>query len=78
MVRENGKNFKILKIVISMKVNTNLIRKMVTAFLIGKVVIYTKEITRMMKEMGMEKCIGLMDLFIKVNGKEESNMEWEK
>jgi len=40
----------------------------------GRVVTGIKENIRMMSDMVMERCIGLMAVFIKVNGSREFNM----
>lgn len=74
MARASGKNFKMYLIATAMMESINLIRKMDTVFLPGKVAIYTKETTKTMKEMAMEKCFGQMDRCIKENGKRGSNM----
>jgi hypothetical protein len=58
-----------------MKGSMSSTRRMEMEFLLGRVVMYTKVITKMMKEMDMVKCSGLMDLGIKESGKRASNME---
>jgi hypothetical protein len=55
MGKANGRNYKILRIAILMKENTQMIRKMAMEFLYGKVAIFIREIMLMMKEMVMEK-----------------------
>ena len=74
MARGNGRNSKMYQIATAMMANINLIRKMDMAFLPGKVAMFTKATTKMMKEMAMEKCFGLMVLCIKVSGKKASSM----
>lgn len=64
--------------VILMRETIPLIRSTVTEFLIGLVEIYTKENTKKMKEMDMEKCVGLMEVCIKGTGLEEFSMELVK
>jgi hypothetical protein len=56
-----------------MKVNMKMIRKMARAHLLGKAGMFTKVAIKMMKEMDMERCIGLMVHNIKVNGRKEYN-----
>jgi hypothetical protein len=51
---------------------------MVMVYLHGKVETFTKETIETMKEMALERCIGLTGLSTKVNGKRESNMDKEK
>ena len=58
MVKENGKRFKTRKHATNMKENTKTTRKMVKVSSNGKVGMFTKEITKMMRGMDMEKCIG--------------------
>ena len=53
----------------------NSIRRMEMEFSLGKVVTYSKVITKMMKEMGMVKCSGWMDLSTKESGRRVSSME---
>lgn len=54
MVKADGKVEKALN-AISTKAIIALIKNMVMVFLLGPVVIFTKENTKKMKEMGMEK-----------------------
>jgi hypothetical protein len=54
------------------------IRRMDMEYLIGKVVIYIRAVIKMMKEMDMGKCIGLMDHVIKDNGNKEFSMDKEE
>jgi len=56
------------KIVMLMTVTINLIKKMALVSLLGNQEINIKEHTKMMKDMVMVKCIGLMEVTIKVNG----------
>jgi len=62
-------------IAILMKENTILIRSMAMVYFYGRLVMSTRVITRMMKEMDMVRCIGSMDLFIKENGEKVFNMD---
>jgi hypothetical protein len=78
MVKENGKNFRMLKIVIALKVIILLTKRMGRVYSNGKVEMYIKVLIKMMREMVRGKCIGLMALFIKENGREEYNMVKEK
>ena len=78
MVKANGKNNIMHKPVITMKEITRMTRKMATVFSNGRAATSIRVTTKMTKEMVMVKCIGLMVLFIKVNGEEESNMELEE
>lgn len=74
MARVNGKSFKTRKLAILMKDSTNLTRKMVMAFSLGKVEMFTKAIIRMMSGMAMVRCIGLMDHSTLVNGRKVFSM----
>lgn len=74
----NGAKYKTSKIVTTMMANINMIKRTVTESLLGTVEIYTRETIKMMKEMDMERCSGLMALFIKVNGRKVFSMEWVK
>ena len=78
MERENGRKWGQLLTVIVMRENTHKIKRTGSGFSLGKVEIFIKEIIRKMKEMVMEKCIGLMGLSTKVNGDKESSMDWVK
>lgn len=51
-----------------------MIRKMAMVYLFGKVEMSIKEIIKMMKEKGMERCFGLTVSITRVNGKKVSNM----
>lgn len=42
---------------------------------LGQVEIFIKETMRMILEMVMDKCIGLTEVFIRVSGKMEFNMD---
>lgn len=53
-------------------------RRMVLECSPGPVATDIKVITRMMKERELEKCDGQMEVFTKVNGSEEFNMEKDK
>jgi hypothetical protein len=64
--REFGK--KVLEIAINMKEHTETIKNGVMDNLLGRVVMLIKETMKEMYEVAMEKCFGLMELFIKVNG----------
>jgi hypothetical protein len=75
MEKANGRNKQIRLTVTHMKVSIFKIRKTVMVYFNGKVVIYTKEIIKMMKEMDMEKCTGQMAQSIKDNGSRAFNME---
>ena len=75
MAKESGRRSKMYQIAITMKVNTKMTRKMDMGSFIGKVGMFTKETTRMMKETDMVRCSGLTVLNIKENGKKGFNME---
>ena len=64
MVRANGLQIKRNILVIILKV-----LKRVTESYIFIVVIFTKETLLQIEDKDMDKCFGLMDLFIKDNGK---------
>ena len=76
MAKVNGERTIIL-IAINMMVNIIWIKSMAMEFLAGKVEMFIKAIIRMMKEMVMEKCTGLMAQPIKVNGEKEFSMDME-
>ena len=76
MVKANGGKATIPKLII-MKVSIIWIKSMVMEYLIGKVETFTKAITRMMRGMDMEKCIGQMGQLIKESGRTEFNMVME-
>lgn len=78
MERENGKRFITPRIVTLTMESTLMIRRMGLECFNGKVAICSKVAIRMMKEMDMERCIGLMAVITKENGNKESNMVWEK
>jgi hypothetical protein len=61
MVRVGGKRLP-CRIATNMRENTSMIKRMDMVFLIGKVVIYTKEVIKMTREMGMARCFGQMAL----------------
>lgn len=77
MGEESGRRI-LDQLLILMKEITLWIRSMDKEHLGGKVGIYIMEGIEMMKEMVSGKCNGLMGQFIKVNGKEEYNMEKEE
>jgi hypothetical protein len=74
-VREIGERNKTIQNAIDLKENINSIWKMDLEHSLGKVVIFIMVITLMTNVWAMEKCIGLTDLFIKVNGSKVYNME---
>lgn len=76
MAKESGKNSKINKIVTVLRENTRWIRKTDMEYSNGKVGMCLKVTIKMMRERGMVKCIGQMDLYIKENGNEVSSMGW--
>lgn len=51
-----------------------MIRKMAMVYLLGKVVMYIKEIIKMTKEKDMVRCFGSTALITRENGKKVSNM----
>lgn len=53
-------------------------RKMDMEYFLGLQVMFIKEITLLIKEMVMDKCIGRMEASLKVTGVREFNMVWEK
>ena len=72
-----GEKMKMIQIVIDLKVNFNRIRKMEQVHSHGKVGMYIMETILMMKEEGMERCIGSMGSYIKENGTKVSHMDLE-
>jgi len=68
MEKESGKVKKEIKFVIYMMVIMLMIRNKEKVYIHGRVEIYTKDNILMMKEMEMDKCYGLMAVFMKVNG----------
>ena len=60
------------------RVNTSTIKSKVMESSPGLPATFTKEITVRINEMGTDKCIGLMEVFIKASGEKESNMEWAR
>ena len=69
---------EVLEIVISMKDNILKIKNQVMEFLHGLVEIFIKEIIKTIVEMGMDKCTGVMVVFIKDNGEKVFNMEKDR
>lgn len=63
---------------IAMMVIIKMIRNMASEHLFGRVAMFIRVNFSLMKEKAMEKCNGLMDLCIKVNGSKEFNMDKEK
>jgi hypothetical protein len=61
-----------------MQVTTRMIKSMVTVNSIGRVEISMLVLTRMIKDMGMEKCFGLMAQYTKEIGSKACNMDLEK
>ena len=76
MVKEYGK--EVQEIVINMKDNIQMIKNQVMGFLLGRVEIFIKEIMNLMLEMDMDKCIGVMVVFIRANGKMVFSMGKDK
>jgi hypothetical protein len=74
MARANGRKQVIKQTVIAIRASTTKIKRMDMAYSIGRVEIYTKGTIKMMKEMALVKCIGLMDLVIKALGNKGFNM----
>ena len=62
------------EIVINIRGNTWMIKNQVMVFSHGRVEMYTREIMRMTQEMVMGKCIGWMEVSIKVIGGMAYNM----
>ncbi len=69
---------KAQEIMINMKDNTSMIRNVGTEYSHGQLVMYIRVITKQMSEMGMGKCIGMMEAFIKGIGIMEYNMDKAK
>lgn len=67
-----------LEIVISMKGNMLTIRSLAMVFSLGQLVMFIKAIMKMIQEMDMAKCTGVMEVIIKANGKMEFNMVKDK
>ena len=78
MVKVYGGNQKMILVVINMKVTTNMIKKKVKDSLHGTQVIFIKVVTKMMKEMDLEKCFLLMVQYIVVIGTEVFNVDKPK
>ena len=57
-----------LEVVINIKANIKMIKNKDMVFSHGAMVMSIKEITLMILDKDMEKCIGVMALFIKVTG----------
>jgi hypothetical protein len=74
MEKVNGAKKLKHKIVIVMKVNISSIKNLVLVFSHGKVVINIEGPTKMMKDMDMVKCTGLMVATTKENGFMEFSM----
>lgn len=74
MERVSGESQKI-QFLTATRESINMIRKMVRVYSHGPQVIFIREGIRMMKEMGQERCSGLMDQSITESGREVSNME---
>lgn len=55
-----------------------MIRSEVMVFLSGSQEIITRVISRMMREMAMERCTGWMEVCIRVNGTMESSTGLER
>jgi hypothetical protein len=70
MAKENGKRNLQLKVgkVTVMKANIYWIRKTGMVYLNGRVATFLKVNMLMMKETASEKCLGLMEAFIRDNG----------
>ena len=66
------------QIAILMKENTTWTKSMAMEYLTGKVVTFIRVITKRMNETATGRCIGQMDLFIKVNGEEVASMASER
>ena len=62
------------KIAINTRVNTRQIKRMDMEYFSGKVEIFIRATIGMMNVRDLEKCTGLMALYIRVNGEEEFNM----
>lgn len=73
MVTECGK--KAQEIATNMKENIVKIASMDMAFLVGQVVIFIREIISMTLDQVLAKCIGVMAVIIKDNGKMEYSMD---
>lgn len=73
MVREYGNARQ--EIAINMKVVTKMIKNQGTAYSPGQLVIFTKEITKQMSEVGMVRCTGLTEVTIVDNGRMVFKME---
>ena len=73
MARASGGN-PITPIVINMMENITWTRSMATEYFPGRVGTCTRGITRMMKGMVLERCIGPMGRSIRVNGLREFSM----
>lgn len=73
--RVSGAKNLILLDAIRMKAHMKMTRKVEWAYLLGKVGINIKAVTRMTNGMDTVKCTGQMAQVIKENGRMESNME---
>lgn len=70
MERVYGEKVKMTSIVTNMKVNTCMIKNMVSANLLGNLEIFTKATISKTKETVTEKCILQMELFTRGSGLE--------
>lgn len=66
---------KAQEIMINMKENTLMIKNVGTEYSHGQLEMYIRVTTKQMSEMGMGKCIGMMEAFIKVIGIMEFSMD---
>lgn len=73
MGMECGK--KVQETMINMKENILMIKNVDMGYSHGQLAMYTRVITKQMSEMDMERCIGMMEVFIKETGIMESNMD---
>ena len=75
MGKGNGGSGQTHRIVTSMKGSTKSIRSQVWVFLRGRVEISTAGVIKMMRDMGMGRCIGLMGVVTKATGRMESSTD---
>ena len=64
---------KVQAIVIGMREDISMIRNQDSEYFIGPLVMFIRETMKMIKEMDMGRCFGLMVLSTRVNGKVEFN-----
>lgn len=65
---------KVQEVATNIKVNIYKIKNMDMVFFHGPLVTFTKEIMKKTYELVLGRCIGMMEVIIRVNGRMEFNM----